>query len=39
MLFYLTMLNLARFLKEDAPTLSENYILNGLDNTLYDVYL
>ncbi|CAL5423953.1 unnamed protein product [Camellia sinensis] len=60
MLFYLTTLNLARFLREDAPTLNEgktdrqvvvtinawkhadffcrNYILNGLDNTLYNVY-
>jgi hypothetical protein len=57
MLFYLTTLNLAKFLYEDAPTLNENesdrqvvaaidawkhadflcknYILNGLDNTLY----
>lgn len=60
MLFYLTTLNLARFLTEDAPTVSEeetdtqrrtaldawnhsdflcrNYILNGLDDTLYNVY-
>ena len=60
MLFYLTMLNLAKFLCEDAPVCSENevdhqvvsvvdawkhydflcknYILNGLDNTLYNVY-
>ena len=60
MLFYLTTLNLARFLREDAPTLKENetdkqviaavegwkhadflcrnYILNGLNNTLYNVY-
>ena len=60
MLFYLTTLNLARFLREDAPTLKEdesdaqvvaavdawkhadflcrNYILYGLDNTLYNVY-
>ena len=60
MLFYLTTLNLAHFLQEDAPTLKENetdkqvvaavkvwkhvdflcrnYILNGLDNTLYNVY-
>ena len=60
MLFYLTTLNLARFLRENAPTLNEdetdwqvvaavdawkhanflcrNYILNGLDNTLYNVY-
>ena len=60
MLFYLTTLNLARFLQEDAPALKEdetdrqvvaaveswkhvdflcrNYILNGLDNTLYNVY-
>ncbi|KAI6707193.1 hypothetical protein NL676_010155 [Syzygium grande] len=60
MLFYLTTLNLARFLNEDAPKLDEgdidkerlaavdawkhsdflcrNYILNGLDNALYNVY-
>ena len=60
MLFYLTTLNLARFLQEDAPALKENetdwqvvadveawkhadflchnYLLNGLDNTLYKVY-
>ncbi|KAK2997570.1 hypothetical protein RJ639_026640 [Escallonia herrerae] len=59
MLFYLTTLNLARFLQEDAPNLGENpdrqtvaavdawkhsdflcknYILNGLDNALYNVY-
>ena len=60
MLFYLTTLNLAHFLQEDAPSLKENetnkqvvvvveawkhadflcrnYILNGLDNTLYNVY-
>ncbi|KAK2997197.1 hypothetical protein RJ639_025540, partial [Escallonia herrerae] len=59
MLFYLTTLNLARFLQEDAPDLGENpdrqtvavvdawkhsdflcknYILNGLDNALYNVY-
>ena len=60
MLFYLTMLNLAKFLHKDAPVCSENeadrqvvvavdswkhydflcknYILNGLDNTLYNVY-
>ena len=60
MLFYLTTLNLARFLREDALILKEdetdrqvvavvdawkhadflcrNYILNGLDNTLYNVY-
>ena len=60
MLFYLTTLNLARFLHEDAPALKENetdkqvvavveawkhadffcrnYLLNGLDNTLYNVY-
>ena len=60
MLFYLTTLNLAKFLREDAPVCSENevdyqvvfvvdawkhsdflctnYILNGLDNTLYNVY-
>jgi hypothetical protein len=58
--FYLTTLNLAKFLYEDATTLNENesdrqvvaaidawkhadflcknYILNGLDNTLYNVY-
>ncbi|XXG55184.1 hypothetical protein AAC387_Pa03g2908 [Persea americana] len=60
MLFYLTTLNLARFLHEEAPALKadetdkqvvatveawkhtdflcRNYILNGLDNTLYNVY-
>ena len=60
MLFYLTTLNLARFLQEDCPTLVEgetdkekvaavdawkhadflcrNYVMNGLDNTLYNVY-
>ena len=60
MLFYLTTLNLACFLREDAPALKENetnkqvvvameawkhanflcrnYLLNGLDNTLYSVY-
>ena len=60
MFFYLTTLNLAKFLHEDAPVLKENeddsqnvatveawnhadflckgYILNGLDNTLYNVY-
>ena len=60
MLFYLTTLNLAKFLREDAPVSSENEadrqvvvavdawkhsdflcknnILNGLDNTLYNVY-
>ena len=60
MLFYLTTLNLARFLQEDAPALKEDetdrqvvaaveawkhadflcryYLLNGLDNTLYNVY-
>ena len=48
-LFYLTTFNLARFLQEDDPALKEdetdrqvvaccNYILNGLDNTLYNVY-
>ncbi|CAL9024439.1 unnamed protein product, partial [Prunus brigantina] len=56
-LFYLTTLNLAKFLKEDTPAtgttveamaaadawyhsdfLCKNYILNGLDNTLYNVY-
>ena len=60
MMFYLTTLNLARFLQEDAPALKENktnrqvvsavearkhvdflcrnYFLNGLENTLYNVY-
>ncbi|KAL2541627.1 CCHC-type domain-containing protein [Abeliophyllum distichum] len=60
MLFYLTTLNLAKFLNEDPPSIQEgennraslialdawkhsdflckNYILNGLDNTLYNVY-
>ena len=60
MLFYLTTLNLEKFLYENAPNLKENktdrqvvaaveawkhanflcinYILNGLDNTLYNVY-
>ena len=60
MLFYLTTLNIASFLRENAPVCNENetyrqviaagdawkhsyflckkYILNGLDNTLYDVY-
>ncbi|XP_075650852.1 uncharacterized protein LOC142621481 [Castanea sativa] len=60
MLFYLTTLNLAKFLHENSPKLKENetdrqvvvvveawehadflcknYILNGLDNTLYNVY-
>ncbi|KAL0360689.1 UNVERIFIED_CONTAM: Retrovirus-related Pol polyprotein from transposon TNT 1-94 [Sesamum radiatum] len=60
MLFYLTTLNLARFLSEEAPVVSEgetdtqkraamdawvhgdflcrNYILNGLSDTLYNVY-
>ncbi|XP_075480615.1 uncharacterized protein LOC142521272 [Primulina tabacum] len=60
MLFYLTTLALAKFLKEDPPTVDEgeqdtqkrtavdawnhsdflckNYILNGLDNALYNVY-
>ena len=60
MLFYLNILNLARFLHETTPTLEDdesdvqmvaavdawkhsdflcrNYILNGLDNTLYNVY-
>ena len=60
MLFYLTTLNLARFLQEDAPALKENetdrqvvaaveawkhadflcrnYLLNGLDKTLYNMY-
>ena len=61
MLSYLTTLNLAKFLREDAPICSENeadrqvvaavdawkhsdflcknYILNGLDNILYNVYV
>ncbi|KAK3034180.1 hypothetical protein RJ639_034320 [Escallonia herrerae] len=59
MLFYLTTLNLARFLQEDALDLGDNpdrqtaaavdawkhsdflcknYILNGLDNALYNIY-
>ena len=60
MLFYLTTMNFAKFLRENAPVCSENevdfqvvaavdawkhsdflcknYILNGLDNTLYNVY-
>ncbi|XXG85984.1 hypothetical protein AAC387_Pa11g0978 [Persea americana] len=60
MLFYLTNLNLASFLHEEAPALKEgetdkqavaaleawkhsdflcrNYVFNGLDNTLYNVY-
>ncbi|XP_075494915.1 uncharacterized protein LOC142532524 [Primulina tabacum] len=60
MLFYLTMLNLARFLSEDAPKLKEgegdvesvsaveawnhfdflcrNYVLNGLADSLYNVF-
>ena len=60
MLFYLTTLNLAHFLREEALALKENeidkqvvaaveawkhadflcrnFILNGLDNTLYNVY-
>ena len=60
MLLYLTTLNFARFLHEDAPVYNENetdhqviatvdawkhsdflcknYILNGLDNILYNVY-
>ncbi|KAL0331731.1 UNVERIFIED_CONTAM: hypothetical protein Sangu_1718600 [Sesamum angustifolium] len=59
-LFYLTTLNLARFLSEEVPIVSEgetdpqkraamdawghedfrcrNYILNGLSDTLYNVY-
>ncbi|KZV23813.1 hypothetical protein F511_22875 [Dorcoceras hygrometricum] len=59
-LFYLTTSNLVWFLREDAPTVSENetdkdkravfeawghgdflyrnYVLNGLDNELYNVY-
>ena len=61
MLFYLTTLNLARFLNEDGPKLDvgetnkekldvvdawnhsnflcRNYVLNGLENTLYNVYI
>ena len=60
MLFYLTTLNLTRFLNEDGPKLDigetykeklaavdawnhsdflcRNYVLNGLENTLYNVY-
>ena len=60
MLFYLTTLNLARFLNEDGSKLDigetdkeklaavdawnhsdflcRNYVLNGLENTLYNVY-
>ncbi|KAL0320512.1 UNVERIFIED_CONTAM: hypothetical protein Sradi_5312700 [Sesamum radiatum] len=60
MLFYLTTLNLVRFLSEEAPVVSKgetdtqkwavmdawvygdflcrNYILNGLSDTLYNVY-
>ncbi|KAI3446886.1 hypothetical protein Pfo_003551 [Paulownia fortunei] len=38
MLFYLTTMNLARFLIEDADFLCRNFMLNGLDNTLYNVY-
>ncbi|KZV14307.1 hypothetical protein F511_19450, partial [Dorcoceras hygrometricum] len=60
MLFYLTTLNLVRFLREDAPIVAENetdkdkraafeswghgeflcrnYVLNGMDNSLYNVY-
>ena len=60
MMFYLTTLNLARFVQEDAPALKENktnkqvvaaveawkhvdflcrnYFLNGLENTLNNVY-
>ncbi|RVX21832.1 hypothetical protein CK203_001140 [Vitis vinifera] len=60
MLFYLTTLNLARFLTEDAPKLKEdehdiqvisaidawkhsdflcrNYVMNGLADSLYNVY-
>ena len=57
MLFYLTTLSLAKFLREDPPPLAKgetnnaavdtwknsdflcrNYILNGLDNTFYNVY-
>ena len=49
MLFYLTTLHLARFLQEDPPEpatdawtqcdfFCRNYILNGLDDSLYNVY-
>ncbi|RQO84766.2 hypothetical protein POPTR_001G115067v4 [Populus trichocarpa] len=47
MLFYLTILNLKKFLTEEAPNSLENesdpitvvnYTLNKLDNTSYDVY-
>ncbi|KAL2491386.1 Uncharacterized protein Adt_27014 [Abeliophyllum distichum] len=60
MLFYLTTLNLEKFLNEDPPAIQEgennraslialdawkhsdflckNYVLNGLDNTLYNMY-
>ena len=60
MLFYLTTLNLTRFLNEDGPKLDVgetdkeklavvdawnhsdflccNYVFNGLENTLYNVY-
>ncbi|XP_073152147.1 uncharacterized protein [Henckelia pumila] len=46
MLFYLTTLNLSRFLKEDPPVVVEGdfdtqrriAILNSLDDTLYSVY-
>ena len=49
MLFYLTTLQLARFLQEDPPEsrtdawtqcdfICRNYILNGLDDSLYNVY-
>ena len=60
MLFYLTTLNLARFLNEKAPKLNEgeinmqvinaidtwkhseflcrNYVVNGLHDSLYNVY-
>ncbi|KAK5785559.1 hypothetical protein PVK06_040155 [Gossypium arboreum] len=62
MLFYLTILNLAKFLKDDPPTIKEgkvdevtafaavkawkhsnflcrNYIMNGLSDALYKVYI
>lgn len=61
MFFYLTMLNLVRFLMEDAPKpkecetnvqvvsaidawhhsdfLCKNYVMNGLSDTLYNVYI
>ncbi|CAN6681251.1 unnamed protein product [Malus baccata var. baccata] len=35
MLFFLTTMNLAHVVKEEAP---KNYILNSLDDNLYDIY-